>query len=392
MGRSGGSGGRSGGGSFGGSRSSGGRSGGSFGLGRGGGGGFFGGGSRGGSGGGIFGGGNRSSGGGFFGGGGHNHGGHMGGNWGGLFGGGRRIPTPPVIIVPRAPAPSGGQNPPSRRSGGCGCSTLLAVSAFILVAVVVAAYLLGPRGIGANDSGITSSTVARTPLAAGSVNEASYYTDNLDWISNKTTLLAGLKHFYQKTGVQPHLYITDTVNGSHEPTTAELDAFANGLYDQLFTDEAHMLLVFFEYGGGYMDRYVCGTQAKTVIDMEAADILLDYIDRYYYDKNMSDEQYFSKAFSDAADRIMAVTRSPWIPVLIVTGFVVLAVILLAWWQRAKDQKNLEARQAEEILKAPLEKFGNTEAEELAKKYDGDDAKPAAPDIPKDPGPPDPKHV
>jgi len=227
------------------------------------------------------------------------------------------------------------------------------------------------------------------------VNETIYYTDNLDWISNRTTLIAGLKHFYQKTGVQPHLYITDTVNGSHEPTTSDLDEFANGLYDQLFTDEAHILLVFFEYGGGYMDRYVCGTQAKTVIDTEAADILLDYIDRYYYDENMSDELYFSKAFSDAADRIMTVTRSPWIPVLLVSGIVVLAAIMLVWWQNAKNQKNLEARQAEEILKAPLEKFGNTEAEELAKKYDSDDVKPVEPektDEPKVPGPDDPKHV
>lgn len=290
-----------------------------------------------------------------------------------------------------------------KQSRGYGCGTLLLVLAIIAVVTVAVTFVTEVNVRNTGGPGITKSTVARTPLPAGSVNETSYYTDKLDWIGNRTTLTNGLKHFYQKTGVQPHLYITDTVNGSHYPTMTDLDAFANQLYDQLFTDEAHILLVFFEYEGNYMDRYVCGTQAKTVVDAEAADILLDYIDRYYYNKNMTDEEYFAAAFSEAADRMMAVTRSPWIPVLIVFGFVVLAAILLVWWQNAKRQKNLEAKQAEEILKAPLEKFGDTEAQELAKKYEGaepiksDDAAEDAtttsePDVPKKPGPDAPVDV
>ncbi len=207
------------------------------------------------------------------------------------------------------------------------------------------------------------------------MNETDYYTDTLDWIGNRTALLSGLKHFYKKTGVQPHVYITDTVYGSHNPTADELDKFANGLYDELFTDEAHLLLVFFEYGGGYMDRYVCGTQAKTVIDQEAADILLDYLDKYYYDKSLTDEQYFSTSFADAADRIMTVTRSPWIPVFTAIGVVAVAAIGFAWWRQAKDRKMLEAKRTEEILKTPLERFGTTEAEQLAKKYEGSNAEP-----------------
>jgi cbb3-type cytochrome oxidase subunit 3 len=313
-----------------------------------------------------------------------------------------------------------------------GCGTVLLVSAIVMVILVVAAYAFNAGGKGSVGPGITGSTVARKPLPAGSVNETAYFTDTLGWIGNRTTLQSGLKYFYQKTGVQPYLYITDMVNGSHDPSLAELEEFANELYDQLFTDEAHLLLVFFEYNGKYIDWYVTGTQAKTVIDTEAGDILLDYLDRYYYDKNLTDEEYFSTAFRDAADRIMTVTRSPWIPVLIVLGLVFLAGIMLVWWQNAKHQKNLEARRTEEILKAPLEKFGNTEAEELAKKYqDGEvkpvdqeavepktddpkpvelepvqpepvkpgaveprpvDSPPADPNVPKDPGPHDPELV
>lgn len=343
-GRGGGFGGRSGGGSFGGSRSSGGRSGGIFGGGPGRG-------SSGGGGGGLFGGGSgRGSGGSPFGGG------------GGMF----RGPGRPSL-GPGGGGFGSGSGGPGRM--GCGCGTWLV----ILVVIFIVLFILFSAGSvftgSSGNSDITTSTVAREALPAGSVNETAYYTDELGWITNQTELLSGLKYFYQQTGVQPHLYITDSVNGSHTPTMDELDTYAHGLYDQLFTDEAHILLVFFEYNGSYMDRYICGTQAKTVIDTEAGDILLDYLDRNYYDNSMTDEEYFSTSFHDAADRIMTVTRSPWISVLIVFGIVLLMLILFTWWRYAKKQKDIEAKRTEEMLNTPLEKFGDTEAEELAKKYE-----------------------
>ena len=70
-------------------------------------------------------------------------------------------------------------------------------------------------------SNITKSTIAREPLPKGSVNETDYYTDELGWIHNPSQLVIGLKNFYNKTGVQPHVYITDTVNGSHYPSGEE---------------------------------------------------------------------------------------------------------------------------------------------------------------------------
>ncbi len=343
MGRGGGSsGGRSSGGSFGGSRSSGGRSFGGFSSGRGGsfGSGMFGSGSSGGrmpTGGGSFMGGGRQ----FF-----------GGGMGPLnFGSGR----------------SGG----GAGTSGCGCLSVVVL--IILLVVVLTFTNLGSIFGGGDTTDITKSTVQRVALPAGSVNETAYYTDELGWIQNKTTLLAGMKNFYKKTGVQPYLYLTDTVDGSHNPTVNQLDEYAQRLYDELFTDEAHILLVFFEYNsnGKPLDQYVCGRQAETVIDTEAADILLDYITRYYYDDSLSEDEMFSKAFNDAGERIMSVTKSPWITVMIVLGVLALVVVLFFWWQNAKKQKNLEAQQTEELLKTPLEKFGDKEVEILAEKYDDD---------------------
>ena len=382
MGRGGGSGGRSSGGSGSGARSSGGRSGGSLGSG-GRSGGSFGGSSGGPSFGGrrsgdSLGGGSSGGFGGPFGGsfGSRRSGDSFGGDFGGFFGSGPRGPSAGGMRPTSAPLGSG-RSYGGSRSRGCGCLTLIVV--LIVIGIAIAAITASHSGSVSNNSGgtteITASTVARKALPRGSVNETGYYTDQLGWIDNQTKLLPGLKHFYQKTGVQPYLFITDTINGSHSPTASDLDEAANSLYEKLFTDEAHLLLVFFEYDNSYMDRYVCGTQAKTVIDNEAANILLDYVDRYYYDSSLSEAAFFSKAFTDAADRIMEVTRSPWIMVFVVLGIVVLMVTAFAWWRHATNQKNLEAKQTEEMLKTPLETFGDTEAEELAKKYTDDQGKP-----------------
>jgi uncharacterized membrane protein len=304
------------------------------------------------------------------------------GRSGGLFGGsstrsgstGTGSSFRPVFspIIPMGGGFGGGFRP--RRStggGGCGCITLLVVLFIVIVVLIVVFSLLGSINSGSG-SKITLSTVERVPLPPGSVNETKYYTDELGWINNESKLLDGLKYFYKKTGVQPYLYLTDTVKGSNFPTESDLESYANELYDDLFRDEAHLLLLFFEYDGDYRGWYIVGTQAKSVIDDEAGRILTDYIDRYYYDTNLTNEEFFSKAFKDGADRIMTVTRSPWIRVFMVFGVVILVIILYLWWKKHKEQKNLEAKRREELLKTPLDRFGDTEAEDLAKKYEDDE--------------------
>jgi len=345
-------------------------------MGRGGGGGGGGGFGGGGSFGGSFGGGGRIGGGGRGGGsfGGRGGGGSFGGGFGGGGGGGWLGPFLLGNILGRQSSgggggsgTGGGPNGQKRRSG---CGTIIAIILVIFIIGIIISVISSSNG----GSSITSSTVQRVPLPKGSVNETSYYTDELGWIKNETTLESGMKHFYDKTGVQPYLYLTDTVNGSHSPTQAELKTYAESLYSKLFTDQAHVLLVFFEYNSNsqYMDYYVAGTQAKQVVDTEAGNILLDYIDRYYYDKSFNEDQFFSKSFSDSADRMMTVTKSPWIPVFIVLGVGLVLVVGFFWWSNAKKQKDLEAKRTEELLKKPLEKFGDTEFEELAKKYEEKD--------------------
>ncbi len=104
-------------------------------------------------------------------------------------------------------------------------SPFSATTAVILIVVVVIALafsaVAGNLGTGNN---IPASTAHREALPAGMAQQTDYYTDELGWITNRSELTAGLKHFYQKTGIQPYLYIVDNINGNYSPTIEQLSA------------------------------------------------------------------------------------------------------------------------------------------------------------------------
>ena len=292
----------------------------------------------GGSGGGGF------SGGGFSGGGrssgGFSGGSHSGGrSGGGSFGGGGWGAPPPPPRRPYRTAPiiidnsrryyggggnGGGNGNGQNNSGGSGCGTTLIVVLLVL-------FLFGGIGfflMGTPSSSIAKSTVAREALPSNAVTETGYYTDaDGDWIHNQGELTAGLRKFYQETGVQPYVYILPNGESTSVP---DLKSRAEALYPQLFTDEAHFLLVFCDDGrGGYNCGYTVGSQAKTVMDNEAVSILADYLDRYYNDSSVSEEEIFSNAFAKTADRIMTVTRSPVVPVAVCIAAVIVIALLVS---------------------------------------------------------------
>lgn len=224
---------------------------------------------------------------------------------------------------------------------------------------------------------VENDTKERTKLNAN-VNETAYYTDELGWIDDSATLREGMIYFYEKTGVQPYLYITDNVGGSFYDYAEE---FANNKYDQLFTDEAHLLLVFHEKNDWYDTYCLAGSTADTVIDSEARMILLDTIDEYYYDSSLDDNEFFSKSFEDAADKIMK-KQSSNIGAVIIPLFVFVAALAVEISVLNKAKKEKREKELKDMLEKPLETFGSTEAEELAKKYESDSKKAATSTIDK----------
>ena len=361
MGRSGGSGG---GGHSGGGFSGGGRSGGGFS------GGSFGGGGR------SFGGGGRSSGGSF--GGFSGGGGRSGGSYRPSSGGYR--PSGPVFTGGGGGGfyPGGMGGPPvGGGGGGCclgrGCLSVIVVVVVIFFLLVMLGGVLNATGynsgssVSSSSSGsIAKSTVEREALPASASTETGYYTDEEDWFSRPSQLESGLKHFYKLTGVQPYVYV---VGSSHGTTLSALQAFADEQYDTLFSDEAHYLLVFYDNGaGGYNWAYTVGNQAKTVMDQEANEILADYIDRYYYDNTITDEEFFSLAFEKTADRIMTVTKSPSAYIMPVVGVVAVLLIAFLWWRAAVKARQKKAEQTAQILNTPLEEMGDPDLQDLENKY------------------------
>ena len=222
-----------------------------------------------------------------------------------------------------------------------------------------------------NNGSITSNTVKREPLEKGAVIETAYYEDNLGWINNKTTLITGLKNFYNLTGIQPYILLVDSIGNN--PTDNEIDIYANKYYDEHFEDEAHLLFIYIE-DIDYMYGIV-GSRGLTIMDQEAWDILYDYVENYWH-SDLEDEDMFATAFTKAGERIMSdpnagtKMKTSVLKVLIIVVAAIIIMSILRKWQKERAlQKQKEDENLKEILNTPLESFGSQEVEDLMDKYD-----------------------
>ena len=223
---------------------------------------------------------------------------------------------------------------------------------------------------GGGSDGITKSTINRDKLHVKIDKSAGYYTDECNWIRNRTVLEKGLEAFYNSTGIMPYVYIIDNVAGDYDPSTEKLEAFAEAKYEALFDDEGHILLVFWDYGGAYEYVLMLGYDTMELMDSEACDILFDYLDYHYYYAD-TEEEFFADAFKEAGERMMTVTRSPMYYILMMGGAAVVVVLLYRTHKSRKDKEAERKKRAEEILNSPLEKFGEDgdAIDELEKKYE-----------------------
>jgi uncharacterized membrane protein len=244
-----------------------------------------------------------------------------------------------------------------------------AVILILVLAVVIVLFVL----IGGGSSGsIAKSSYRREPLPSGTVNEGEYLRDDAKWIDHVSMVKNSMRYFYQKTGVQPYLWITQSINGSKDASWEEIEAAVEKLYEDEFTDEGHLIVLFYEpRENEYKTAYLAGSAAKTVIDDEAAEILLDYLDKYYYSTGMKDDEYFSTVFTKTADRIMSVTMAPGLIIAFIAGALAFLVILSVVLITVLKHRRLKRQQDIEILNTEVGKLGEDPASVLAKKYEGE---------------------
>jgi len=298
--------------------------------------------------------------------------------WGGGWGWGR--PRHTTVVMPgggMGPGPGGG-----RGGGGCGCFTMILVAFLIIIGIAILGQLLNfgaPGGTGfMPNQQVTRSTVRREALPGNAADSSvPFIVDNNLWVPNRTVAETGMRNFHNATGVRPILYITNNLNGvaPFDLTESQLNNYARALYPELTgTNQAHVLFLFVVSGDEYAMYVQPGAAANTVIDTEAENILLDYMQHFWYTDG-DNSRMVSRAFDNAGTRIMNVHRSPWINVLIAASVALILFLLYTWWKAKQDQKNLEAEQTERILNQDLSEFGNTgsdKASQLAELYEDDE--------------------
>jgi len=281
------------------------------------------------------------------------------------------------------------------RRGGCGGGCLMPIIIVLVLFVVIALanFMQGPIPQPNDGLQITQSTRVRNRLELNPRTDVPLFTDNLGWINSRGLLEDGLLHFFDETGVRPHLYLVGAgdVPGTEGLSLADIAAFmrdgsvilefAEEAYDRLLPDENHMLVVFFyaeESINDYFTQFeiIAGRATRPLVDEQVATILIDYIEHFFYvQPPLSEEAIFSNAFYRTANRIMARpanNRPVWITLIIVAGVILLVVLLINQWRRRKAQQNLEAEQTERILGQDLNTFGsgfNDEATRRAQDYD-----------------------
>ena len=196
---------------------------------------------------------------------------------------------------------------------------------------------------------------------------AGYATDEINGVSGTRETEEACKVFYDKTGIPLYFYIAEYSDTSD--TTAE----AAELYDTLFRDENHTLLVYFDSEDIW--SWCTGIAAESVMNDEKVNELLDEIYEYWYDYSLSLDEVIAKGVKNYQNKLINSNEGMGVfaGLFLIAGGIVAVVAVYTYVSKEKEAKQYEEQakslRAEQILSKPLETFGNQEVEDLKDKYD-----------------------
>ncbi|WP_270380251.1 hypothetical protein [Faecalibacillus intestinalis] len=251
-------------------------------------------------------------------------------------------------------------------SSSSGLGTLIAC--LIVFAVVIFSFFM----IASDDSDVTS-TINREKIENPIPYDNNCIKDELGYVENTSKLSKNLKNFYNKTGIQPYIYLK-----SYDETLtsdSQKDNYAQNWYEQNIDNEDTFLFVYYEDQDpneiGYM-AYVNGKQVTSVMDSEAVNIFWNYIDRYWTDDSLSTVEVFTKTFNSTANTIMekSTTSNDIIKIICIIVGIIIVIGGIIYILRMKFKRDKEkAKETIEILKTPLDK-----SDELRDKYLNEEGK------------------
>ncbi len=297
---------------------------------------------------------------------------------GGMPGMGMPGGMPRMPRAPRRRPPMGGM--PAMGGGCMGCfmpfgSVMLIILVIALVMVMFGACSFGSGYTDYSGTVIEGDGIEREKLESNLCKESSQWIDDeLGWLRSQSTVKNGMKDFYDQTGVQPYLIITDNINGKgRDVTDTDVEAYLEEKYDSLYSDEGHMIFLFDEYSEAEYLRYLyVGSAAKSVMDTSAEEIFLNLADRYYQDYSLSDDEYFAKIFTESANVLMkdytaGKRTKTTVTVVLIVAIAIVVILLIV--MRIQASKTKEAEHMQEILNTDI--GASPSQEELLKKYGGD---------------------
>lgn len=204
------------------------------------------------------------------------------------------------------------------------------------------------------------------PELIGTV-DAGYLTDEGFFRGHNHTENA-LKEFYQKTGIPLYVYAI----ASYGADSSSCDSYAEKLYDTLFTDENHVLLVYYDNADWW--SWVTGEKAKVYMPDDKINELIDKIYVYWYNESYNNDEVFAKGILKYAEDITSVGDGMFLfsGILWMIAAVLFLSAVYTMYTKGKEQKRYQEEagtlRTELMLSKPLETFGNDEVEALKDKY------------------------
>ncbi len=184
-----------------------------------------------------------------------------------------------------------------------------------------------------------------------------------------------LKTFYDLTGVQPYIVISETVPGVY--TDAQLEQYAKNYYKNNIDNQNTFLYMYmgdsnFSEDDAPGDMVVYrGNNIKSVMDDAAVNIFWDYMDQEWR-SDLETDDLFVKVYDQTAKRIMTkstTTKDIWLWVVIIAGVVILCLLGLYYVKLKHKREKEKAAETKAILETPLA-TDDPNDDDLLKRYGG----------------------